>query len=125
MSGGSVAVVFPTAAPHCVNSVPTARQIRVDPTLRILCRSVVMAGIVQVRVTVAPLRAARKSKGGFGKSSEGGNGGPIVAHEASIRAVPQLRTEAKRERLIEKGQPIRTRFDQVAPEERARTSLKV
>ena len=50
------------------------------PKYRTLCRSVVRAGIVQVRVTLSPLRAARKSDGDFGNSSEGGSGAPIEAH---------------------------------------------
>jgi hypothetical protein len=36
--------------------------------------------MVQVRVTLSPLRAARKSEGAFGNSSEAGNGGPTEAH---------------------------------------------
>src|SRR5580700_12134563 len=40
----------------------------------------VRAGMVQVSVTLSPLRAARKLTGGRGNSSEGGSGGPIDAH---------------------------------------------
>ena len=43
-------------------------------------RSVVAIGTVQVRVTRPPLRSARKSDGGLGKSSDGGCGGAMLAH---------------------------------------------
>src|SRR5579872_3000595 len=48
-----------------------------------LWRSVVLAGIVHVKVTLSPFRCARRSEGGFGNSSDGGVGGPIEAHPAS------------------------------------------
>lgn len=48
-----------------------------------------MLGSVQVRVTCSPLRIARKSEGGFGNSSEGGCGGPIVAHAVNISGAPR------------------------------------
>jgi hypothetical protein len=44
---------------------------------------VVSAGTVQVSTTLSPLRAARKSVGGLGNSSDGGRGGPIAAHPAN------------------------------------------
>ena len=59
----------------------------VGPRLRSVSRSVVTVGIVQVRLTRSPLREARKSAGGFGSSNDGGCGGPIVAHAASIKVV--------------------------------------
>src|SRR6267142_716866 len=62
----------PTGVPHCVNSVASVLQMRVRPILRTICRSVVEVGMVQVSVTRSPLRTARRSEGGFGKSSDGG-----------------------------------------------------
>jgi uncharacterized membrane protein len=84
--------------PHWVNCTVTPRQIRVDPKVRTVCRSVVTLGIVQVRVTRSPLRTARRSVGGLGSSSEGGCGGPIVAHAAIINGAlrPNQRVSVKR-----------------------------
>ena len=73
----------PTGVPHSLIVGSRLRQIRVLPRKRTLCRSVVCAGIVQVRVTLSPLRAARRSLGGLGNSSEGGKGGPIDAQPVS------------------------------------------
>jgi hypothetical protein len=42
-------------------------------------------------VTCSPFRIARKSEGGFGNSSEGGCGGPIVAHAVNISGAPRAR----------------------------------
>jgi len=69
--------------PHS-ESAPALLQIRVGPIEVTNCRSVVRSGIVQLSVTALPLRAARRSLGGFGNSSEGGNGGPIDAQPANI-----------------------------------------
>src|SRR5690348_17747238 len=71
--------IFAMGVPHSL-SAPGPRQIRVGPRLRAVCRSVVTFGTVQVSVTRFPLRAARRSVGGLGKSSEGGCGGCTVAH---------------------------------------------
>jgi len=78
----------PTGDPHSFNTGSTPRQIRVGPTLRIRCRSVVIVGTVHVSVTRSPLRVARRSDGGFGNSSDGGRGGPIDAHPANQSGAP-------------------------------------
>src|ERR1022692_4591067 len=44
--------------------------------------------MVQLSVTLSPLRAARKSDGARGNSSEGGRGGPIEAHPANQTNAP-------------------------------------
>jgi len=67
-----------TGVPHCFIT-RVARQIRVGPTFRIVCRSVVRMGTLQVRVTRFPFRVARRSRGGLGRSSDGGCGGAMVA----------------------------------------------
>src|SRR5690348_15662582 len=56
------------------------RQTRVGPRRRrrTLVRSVVWRGTVQTRVTVSPLREARRSCTGWGRSREGGKGTPGV-----------------------------------------------
>jgi hypothetical protein len=84
----AVGATCATAFPQSCIGVTVLRQIRVGPTTRIACRSVVMPGTVQVRVTRLPLRAARRSCGGFGKSRDGGCGGLMVAQfvEISIAA---------------------------------------
>ena len=87
---------------HCVNWIGNPRQIRVGPKLRTVCRSVVTLGIVQVRVTRSPLRAARRSVGGFGNSSDGGCGGPIVAHAVIINGAPSPSKNVSGERFMEK-----------------------
>jgi hypothetical protein len=71
------------------NPVPTLLQMRVFPKYRTLCRSVVRAGIVQVSVTLSPLRAACRSVGGFGNSSDGGSGAPIEAHPLAHTNAPR------------------------------------
>lgn len=76
--------ISPTGVPHCVVCMEAMRQTRVGPTFRIVWRSVVTLGTVQVRVTRLPLRTARRSDGGLGKYSEGGCGGFIVAHPMNI-----------------------------------------
>src|SRR5207237_4612582 len=73
LSGGADS---PAGVAHEVSTVSSPRQISVGPGSRTLCRSVVSAGIVQVRRTLPPLRVARRSVGGFGNWSEGGCGGP-------------------------------------------------
>ena len=79
-AGSAPEVATEDVGPAEANPVPTLLQIRVFPKYRTLCRSVVREGIVQVSVTLSPLRAACRSEGGFGSSSDGGNGGPIEAH---------------------------------------------
>src|SRR5271157_2765364 len=95
-------------APHSVNTGSSPRQIRVGPRLRTVWRSVVTAGIVQVSVTPAPLRVARKSDGGCGRSSDGGFGGPIVAHAASMNGKPSPSSSFRGEDFMEKKQTIRS-----------------
>jgi hypothetical protein len=67
-----------------------------------LWRSVVSAGVLQVRVTVFPLRMARKSEGGLGNSREGGSGAPVWAQPASntqrIATKPSLQAVIGRKR---------------------------
>jgi hypothetical protein len=53
-------------------------------------------------MTRSPLRAARKSEGGFGNSSDGGSGGPIVAHAVNISGVPRANKSFEVERLMRK-----------------------
>jgi hypothetical protein len=72
-----------------VNPAPTLLQMRVFPKYRTLCRSVVRAGIVQVSVTLSPLRTACRSVGGFGNSSDGGSGAPIEAHPLAHTNAPR------------------------------------
>jgi len=108
LCGGLGIVISPTAIPHSVNSAFTARQIRVAPKLRVRCRSVVIVGIVQVNTTRPPFRAACRSDGGLGKSSDGGKGGPIVAQAVRKTTIPNAAKSLKEDRLIEKGQPIRS-----------------
>jgi hypothetical protein len=71
------------------NPAPTLLQMRVFPKYRTLCRSVVRAGIVQVSVTLSPLRDACRSVGGFGNSSDGGSGAPIEAHPLAHTNAPR------------------------------------
>jgi len=98
--GGAVcAGASPAGVPQVVNS-PGPRQICVGPTLWITCRSVVVVGIVQVRVTFLPFREARRSDGGLGRSSDGGRGGPIVAQAANISGANQASQKPNLERLM-------------------------
>src|SRR5579864_2587087 len=108
LGGGLGMVTSPTATPHSVNSVFIARQIRVAPKLRTRCRSVVIVGIVQVSTARPPFRTARRSDGGLGKSSDGGKGGPIVAQAVKKTTIATAAKSLKEDRLIEKGQPIRS-----------------
>jgi len=48
------------------------------------------------------LRAARKSKGGFGNSNDGGCGGPTVAHAVNINGTPTASKNFGVARLIRK-----------------------
>ncbi len=77
------AASVPAAVPHCNRWGSMPRQIFVTPTLRNFWRSVVTVGTVHVSVTSSPVRTARRSDGGFGKFSDGGCGGEIVAHAVS------------------------------------------
>ena len=108
LGGGLGIVTSPTTILHSVNSVFSARQIRVAPMLRVPCRSVVIVGIVQVSTIRPPFRAARRSDGGFGKSSDGGKGGPMVAQAVRKTTIPNVAKSLKEDCLIEKGQPIRS-----------------
>jgi hypothetical protein len=49
------------------------------------------------------LRAARKSEGGFGKSSDGGCGGPTVAHAVNISGAPKVNKNFGVEHLMRKN----------------------
>src|SRR6185437_14248378 len=71
-----------TGVPHSFIS-RVVRQIRVEPTFRIVWRSVVRMGMLQVRVTRLPFLVARRSRGGLGRSSDGGCGGAMVAQLVS------------------------------------------
>jgi len=65
-----------------------------------------------VRITRSPLRAARKSVGALGNSSDGGCGGPIVAHAVNVTVnVSALRAgkSVSRQRLMQKKQTTRAR----------------
>ena len=53
-------------------------------------------------VTRSPLRVARKSEGGFGNSSEGGCGGPMVAHAVNISGVIRANKNVGMERFMRK-----------------------
>src|SRR5579862_1976336 len=75
--------------PHCVRCALSPRQTFVGPTARSVCRSVVLLGTVHVSVTCSPLRVARKSDGGFGKSSDGGCGGATLAHAVISNDTPR------------------------------------
>jgi hypothetical protein len=55
-----------------------------------------------MRVTCSPLRVARKSEGGFGNSSEGGCGGPIVAHAVNISGALRANKNVGMERFMRK-----------------------
>src|SRR6202042_1744756 len=70
--------------------------------LRMVFRSVVTLGTVQVRVMWSPLRVARRSEGGLGKSSDGGCGGPIVAHAVNTNGAPRASRSFGVERLMPK-----------------------
>jgi hypothetical protein len=48
------------------------------------------------------LRTARKSKGGFGNSSDGGCGGPIEAHAVIITAAPTAISSLPKRIFIQK-----------------------
>lgn len=98
VSGGA----WPTGVPHSVNSGCSPRQISVGPRLRIRCRSVVTVGIVQVSVTLFPLRDARTSVGGVGKLSDGGSGGPIFAHAVRIDRAANNSSSFLGRRLMQK-----------------------
>jgi hypothetical protein len=78
------------AATAEANPAPTLLHMRVFPKYRTLWRSVVRAGIVQVSVTLSPLRDAWRSVGGFGNSSDGGSGAPIEAHPLAHTNVPRI-----------------------------------
>src|SRR5206468_927876 len=92
-------LISPTGVLQAFNS-PGPRQMSVEPRPRGVSRSVVIVGIVQVRLTRSPLRVARKSVGGFGSSNEGGCGGPIVAHAARINVVLTAKTSLCAMRLM-------------------------
>lgn len=71
----------PTTGVHSFSLIDASklRHISVFPKYRNFWRTVVREGMVQVSTTLSPLRAARRSEGGLGNSSEGGSGGPIEA----------------------------------------------
>ena len=83
-SGGGE--VSPTGLPQAFRVVSRLRQMFVLPKYRSFWWSVVRAGTFQVRFTRLPLRAACKSVGGLGNSSEGGMGGPIDAHPVMTKS---------------------------------------
>src|SRR5258708_35065434 len=56
--------------------------------------------MVQVRVTLSPLRTARRSAGGCGNSSEGGRGGPIEAQPVNPINVVVAISNSPRESLM-------------------------
>jgi hypothetical protein len=60
-----------------------------------------MLGAVQVRITRSPLRTARRSVGAFGNFSDGGCGGPIVAHAVNINGTPRASKSVEAERLMQ------------------------
>ena len=64
-----------------------------------VCRSVVTVGTVQINTTLSALRAALRSDGVFGKSSEGGSGGPMVAQAARRRQRQKIRIVQARPRM--------------------------
>src|SRR5207244_13585876 len=68
---------------HWLMTASRRRQIRVGPRCRADCRSVVKTGTLQVRYTLLPLCAARRSVGGLGRSSDGGIGAPVEAQPAN------------------------------------------
>jgi len=49
------------------------------------------------------LRTARKSEGGFGNSSDGGCGGPIVAHAVRINGAPTASRSVSVDHLMQKN----------------------
>jgi len=53
-------------------------------------------------MTRLPLRVARRSDGGFGNCSEGGCGGPIVAHAVNINGVPRANKSVEAKRFMRK-----------------------
>jgi hypothetical protein len=71
-----------------------------------VCRSVVTLGAVHVSSTRSPLRAPRRSAGGFGSSSDGGCGGPIVAHAVNITGAAKTKS-VEAERLMRRNQTTR------------------
>jgi hypothetical protein len=96
----STGATCPTGVPHSFNWSAGLRQICVAPTLRIVCRSVVIIGTVQVSVTLLPLRVARRSCGGLGKLREGGCGGAIVAQSVKISVAPSASSSGRAERVM-------------------------
>ena len=76
-------------SPHCCN-LPDARQISVGPGWRILWRSVVLVGAVQVRMTVFPFLRARRSLTGRASSSEGGSGSPGLPQAPSTASETKI-----------------------------------
>lgn len=54
-------------------------------------------------MTRSPLRAARRSNGGFGRFNDGGCGGPIVAHALNRRGAVRTRNRVRVERLMQTG----------------------
>ena len=88
----------PTGFSHGFIPVSRLRQIRVGPKLRIVWRSVVNVGTLQVRYTWLPLRIARRSVGGFGSSSDGGSGGLVEAQPASRVASTSAKQGPKQSR---------------------------
>src|SRR5262249_41699702 len=79
-----------------LETVPIVRESCIFPGLRTSSLSVVSAGAVHSRVTIAPLRTARKSPTGLGILSDGGRGAPGVPQLVSP---PMSRTMMKRWRI--------------------------
>ena len=72
-----------------------------------VCRSVVTLGAVHVSSTRSPLRAPRRSAGGFGSCSDGGCGGAIVAHAVNITGAAKTKS-VEAERLMRKKPDYQT-----------------
>src|SRR5579863_10506809 len=80
--------------------------------MSITCRSVVEVGIVQVRVTFSPFREACRSDGGLGRSSDGGCGGPIVAHAVNSSGTHQGSESQTLEHLMRRKNRVSSRAEQ-------------